>query len=196
MFLPYKDKAVIKMTPQEIQNKITSPLSDDDLKYYLGADINKQIITFSDLDNYLSIDDLLPKDRSYKIILIEEEKNRGHWVAIMKYNNTVEYFNSYGTKPTNDLNFVSSIKNKLLGQSKDLIKKILDDSLTKGYKVIYNTKRMQKIGPNINTCGRHIVCRLVAMTKLFYDLQEYINYIDQFKKKYNVDSDEVVAILI
>lgn len=196
MFLPYKDKAIIKLSPQEIMHKITTPLSDDDLKYYLGTDIKKQIITFSDLDNYESIDDLLPKDRSYKIILIEEEKNRGHWVAIMRYDKVIEYFNSYGTKPTNDLNFVGQIKNKLLGQSKDLIKSLLDNALHKGYKVIYNTKKFQKLGPNINTCGRHICCRLVAMTKLFYDLQEYINYIDQFKKKYNVDSDQVVAIII
>lgn len=196
MFLPYKDKAIIKLDPQEIQQKITLPLSDDDLKYYLGADVKKQIITFSDLDNYNTIENLLPKNRSYKIILIEEEKNRGHWVSIMRYDNTIEYFNSYGTKPTNDLNFVSTIKNKLLGQSKDLIKSLLDDALALGYKVIYNTKKFQKLGPNINTCGRHICCRLVAMTKLLYDLEQYINYIDQFKKKYNVDADQVVAIII
>jgi hypothetical protein len=196
MFTRYKDIAKIDITPEEINNRIISPLSDDDIKYYLGNDGLKNIITFSELDNYNSIDDLLPNNRSYKIILIEEEKNRGHWVTIMKYDKVIEYFNSYGTKPTNDINFISSFKNKLLGQSRDMIKNLLDDALNKKYKVIYNTKRMQRLGPNINTCGRHIVCRLVAMMKLFYDLYEYINYIDQFKKKYNVDSDQVVAILI
>jgi hypothetical protein len=54
----------------EIKRRIKTPLSDDDVdKYFDGH--KTEIMKYSDLENYDSIDELLPKPFDYKIILIE-----------------------------------------------------------------------------------------------------------------------------
>lgn len=182
----------------EVKSRLGYSLSDSDLKTYLGSDIDNHIIKYSELNKYNDIEELLPNNRSFKIILIESEYNKGHWVCIMRYidnNNidTIEFFNSYGNKPLSELNFVKSCVNFLLGQHSDLLKKLLDKS---DKRIIYNKKRFQKYSSKINTCGKHVVCRLIAMTKLYFDLDDYINYFETAKDFYDADSDIVVSILI
>jgi hypothetical protein len=182
----------------EVKSRLNQSLSDADLRGYLGDDIDKHIIKYSELINYKNIEELLPHNRSYKIILIETEFNKGHWVCIMRYKNkrgidTIEFFNSYGNKPLSELSFVKSCANFLLGQNSNLLKKLLD---TTDKHIIYNKKRFQKYSNKINTCGKHVVCRLIAMTKLFFDLEDYIDYIEKAKKFYNADSDIVVSLFI
>ena len=69
---------------QEIKERLNHSLTDADLRAYLGKDVDKHIIKYSELVNYPSITDLLTKDRSYKIILVESEFNSGHWVCLMR----------------------------------------------------------------------------------------------------------------
>jgi len=182
----------------EVKSRLGYSLSDSDLKTYLGSDIDNHIIKYSELNKYNDIDELLPNNRSFKIILIESEYNKGHWVCIMRYidkNNidTIEFFNSYGNKPLSELNFVKSCVNFLLGQHSDLLKKLLDKS---NKRIIYNKKRFQKYSNKINTCGRHVVSRIISMKKLMMDLDEYIDYMEKAKEFYDADSDIVVSIFI
>jgi len=180
----------------EINNKIEEPLTDSDLIYFLGKNVKDNIIKFSDLENYKSIEKLLPTDRSYKIILIENTHNVGHWVVILRYDKTIEYFNSYGTNPINDLNYVENNNNIVLNQSKQYIKKLLNDAINKNYIVIYNKKRFQKLKSSINTCGRHVVSRIIAMTKLNLDLEKYINLLDKYKRKYKITYDQAITLIV
>lgn len=182
----------------EVKNRLGHSLSDADLRAYLGDDIDKHIIKYSELNNYNSIEELLPNNRSFKIILIETEYNKGHWVCVMRYKDkkdidTIEFFNSYGNKPLTELNFVKSCTNFLLGQHSDLLKRLLDKS---NKRIIYNKKRFQKYSNKINTCGRHVVSRIIGMNKLMMDLEEYINYMEKAKEFYDADSDIVVSIFI
>lgn len=182
----------------EVRSRLNQSLTDADLRGYLGEDVDKHIIKYSELNNYRTIDELLPYNRSYKIILIETEYNKGHWVCIMRYKDkhgedTIEFFNSYGNKPLSELSFVKSCVNFLLGQNSDLLKRLLDRT---DKRVIYNKKRFQKYSNKINTCGKHVVCRIIAMTKLFFDLEDYINYIERAKEFYDADSDIVVSLFI
>jgi hypothetical protein len=184
----------------EIRHRIMNMISDEDIKRYLGVEGHKNIIKYSELDNYKSIDKFLPKIYDYKIILIESQQNAGHWVIILKYKNkdnkiVIEYFNSYGMKPEADLSYVGSAMNKVLGNDKDNLKELLNDATSKGYEVIYNKKRFQSSNKKVNTCGRWSILRIIMMKHYKMNLEEFIDFITQLKKKYKVEADIVCAML-
>ncbi len=186
---------------EEIKRRITEMISDDDIEKYLGKEGHNNIIKYNQLKNYNSIDKLLPKINSYKIILIESQQNTGHWILILKYKNKdkktiIEYYNSYGMKPEADLNYIGSTMNKMLGNGRDDLNILLDDAKNKGYEVIYNKKRFQSSNKKVNTCGRWVLNRIIMATKFKMDLYEYIDFIEELKDKYDTEADIVVAMLM
>ena len=48
--------------------------------------------------------------------MIENEYNSGHWALLLRYNNTIEWFNSYGTFPSEELDFISHQQKAILNQ--------------------------------------------------------------------------------
>ena len=96
----------------EIKQRISKPLTDGDLERITGIKPD-DIIKYSDLKNFQTLGELLPNDKSYKVILIEDKYNSGHWVAIMKYGKTIEYFNSYGAKWDTDWKFINKMIKKV-----------------------------------------------------------------------------------
>jgi hypothetical protein len=92
------------MTPiEEIERK---SLSDSDIKKVLGR--NCKIIKYSQLSKYSDLEQLLPKNKDYIVVLIENSPNVGHWRALLKYNNILEWFDSYGVHPEGQLSFIPS----------------------------------------------------------------------------------------
>jgi hypothetical protein len=67
--------------------------SNQDIKNYLGNDT--KIFEYKDLNNYNSIDEILPNEKDFCIILIETKQRSGHWTALMKYSGLLEFFDSY-----------------------------------------------------------------------------------------------------
>lgn len=181
---------------QALKARLEYPLSDSDIETYLGKKV--EIINYSQLKNYKHIDELLPTDFSYVIILIELEPRVGHWVTLMKYplihknkkKTIIEYFNSYGFKPNYEMKFLD----RLLGQKKKYLTKLLNNN---DYDVIYNNVPFQSIDDqNSNTCGRHVISRIIAMNKLFKSLPEYIVMMNKLQKKYNLPYDLLISLLI
>ena len=82
-------------------------MDDNNIRFYLGK--NARILTYNELSKYKSIDKLLPKHKSYFILLypVGSEFN-GHWVCMTRYDKTLEYFSSYGTKPDIEFNWPTS----------------------------------------------------------------------------------------
>jgi len=189
---PYQDKELIK-------ERLSSFISDADIEKYLDKEGIDNIIKYSDLKNYNNIDDLIPDEEGYKIILIENKLDSGHWVVLLKYKiddkPTIEWFNSYGFKPSVDLNFISYYMNKLLGQGYDDLNNILNNSTDK-YDIIYNKKRFQANVPNINTCGRWILNRIIMFKHFKMDLYEYIDFIEQLQKEYDYPTDIIVCMMM
>lgn len=187
-----------KIPFDDMKRRITEMISDDDLIRYLGDEVKDKIVKYADLSNYKTINELLPKLNDYRIILIESEQNNGHWVCLLKYKindkPVIEYFNSYGMKMGTDLNFISSLMNRLLGQGKNDLDKLLDTAKD-DIEIIYNKKRFQSNNNKVNTCGRHTLLRIIMMKHYGMDLYEYIDFIDQLKEKYNMEADIVVASL-
>ena len=183
----------IDMLPdEEIKRRLVTPLSDDDVdKYFEGH--KTEIMKYSDLENYNSIDDLLPKPFDYKIILIETKYNQGHWVLLMKRNNTIEYFNSYGVNADIQKNSLNKLMNKMLGQKEDYVMRLIRKSKKK---YVINNIPFQNKNPKIATCGRWCIIRILTAEKTGMDLTDFTRYILNNCDKMNISPDMVVCMFV
>ena len=88
---------------EHYETQLGKMFSDGDFKRYFGDD---KVIKYSDLSNYSTINELLPLEKDFRVILVESKYNEGHWVALLKYGDIIEWWNSYGTKPEYDFKFI------------------------------------------------------------------------------------------
>ena len=167
------------MTETEIQNRISKPMSNEDLEKYLSVKPS-DIMKYADLSNYQTIEQLLPKDGDFQIILIEDKQNSGHWVSVARYGKTIEYFNSYGSKYDTDFRFIPRIVSIILGQNTSDLTRLFKQAEKDGFKVVWNKKRLQKLSPDIQTCGRHVVFRR-HLAQMGYTLPEYQDKIEKLR---------------
>lgn len=181
----------------ELKLLIKTPLTDDDLNRFLGIKNKNKILKYSELAKYNDMNDLLPKDKSYIIILIEYEKNTGHWICLLRYNKVIEIFNSFGTKHDDD-DFVNSDEiNNYLGQSALFLNKLIEDEIKdKEFEIVYNKIQFQEKSKHINTCGRHIVNRIICMKYYDMTLKDYIKFMKDTKIKTKLNYDEIVSEII
>jgi hypothetical protein len=164
------------MDIQRLQELTNIPLTNEDLEKTIGVK-PEDIILYKNLANYSSIDELLPNNTDFKIILLEWERNKGHWVVLYKLNNNYFYFNSYGNKYDNDLNVLSRCMRRILGEDTAQITRLLG-----GKNCEWSKRRFQK--GNTQTCGRWCVMR-VSMLKMGFNQKEFEKYLDTLK--YNLD---------
>jgi hypothetical protein len=179
---------------QEIKAREQTPMSDADLERYTGVKA-QDVIKYSQLRDYGTMNDLLPLDKSFRIILIEIQQNNGHWVAIMRYGKTIEYFNSYGVQWDTDWKFVSRIMRIILGETSNEMTRLMKSAQDEGFHTIYNQKDFQKRSKSIQTCGRWCVFRIELM-KMGYNLQDFIAFVEEQKKKLKRSYDFVVSKFI
>ena len=177
---------------KSIEKIIRTPMSDSDIKYWLGK--KAPIIEYSKLKNINAIEELLPKDKSFVVLLLERVKNNGHWCGIMRYGNIIEYFDPYGLKISSELDLNSEKKNEELGQEQKWLNNLLTESIGR-WNIIYNKFDFQKLNNNIMTCGRWTCLRILKMQE-GYDLNKFINYIKELKKKTGKPLDYIVSSLI
>ena len=151
-------------------------LSTDDIT----NNIKCNLIRYSDIKKYNSIDDMLINDRC--VILYETTKNKGHWTCIYKYKNTIYFFDSYGNNHEEQFNFIPKNINKALKQDHQRLTELLYKSK---YRVEYNETQLQQFKEGINTCGRWVLIRM---------LYPHIS-VDDFKKLFLSKSkkpDEII----
>lgn len=177
-----------------IHERMKQFISNEDIAKYLGSEANDKIIKYGDIDNYTNIDDLLGNN-DYIIILIESEINVGHWVCLLKYNNIIEYFNSYGEKPSYEIDFIDNRINKMLDQDDRYLNDLLNKSKNK-YNIIYNKEKLQKLDNNIATCGKFVLMRIITFLFYKFDLNNFLIFIEKLKDHYNLTSDELITLLI
>lgn len=167
-----------------------SPIDNFQISKYLGNDT--KIIKYSELINYNSIEELLPKDLDYVVILIESSYNEGHWVCVARINNTIEFFDPYNVYPDEELKWVVKSLRKELGVDEPLLSDLFDKTIKE---VFYNEVKFQSYKNEINTCGRHVINRLIKL-KEGMDLNEYQDWMKKIKDRYNISYDEIVSKLI
>ena len=179
-----KDKLI-----EYYKTELSKMFSDDDFKRFFGN--YPTVVKYSELNEYENINDLLPNDKDFKIILIESKYNSGHWTALLKYKNIIEYFNSYGTKPEYDFKFIPTRIKHLLGQGGNQLAKLLRTK-SPNQQIYYNKKRFQQIDDNVSTCGRWVIARILSM-KMGYELDDFIQKVEDKCEETGKPSDILVC---
>ena len=123
------------------------------------------MILYSDLDKYKSIGQLLPRNKTFKIILIRDTPYSGHFVVILRYKKIIEWFDSYGFKPGAELDYM--MVNNKLDQTKSELINLLRDAQKKGFQIFYNNKDYQYSTDykTISLCGRYCSLRVIMLLK-------------------------------
>jgi hypothetical protein len=176
-----------------VTERIKYPLSDADVERYFGSGVNSEVIKYSELANYNTIDELLPKAFDFRIILVEQAPQTGHWVLLMKYGNTIENFDSYGYGIEKQKNFMTRMINKSLGQDKNYLTKLIARS---PYKYVVNKHQFQANGDDVNTCGRWTILRIITAKDLFMNLDEFTNMIKKASAQLKMPPDVLVTLWI
>ena len=116
------------------------------------------IIMYDDLtidDNILKV--IGPTNRPILLFPTEAGSVNGHYLCLIYYKDikTLLHFDSYGLDVTEELRYSTSrhVKRNALGYLYNKLRAY-------GIKVIFNTYRFQQMQNGMNTCGRHVACRL------------------------------------
>jgi hypothetical protein len=159
-------------------------ISDTELKYYLPSVIIK---TYPELEHINDIEELLPKNGSYFILLYLDTTNSGHWTTLKRFNNDIQYFCSYGTYPDKQMNWYGKELREKLGETELYLTKLLNKTKLN---VNYNDIDYQnKDNFDIVTCGRHCI----NFIKSKKDLKQYFKMMSKLKKDSGKDYDELVS---
>ena len=167
------------------KNDISYALSDSDMMRLLHNKCN--IMEYGQLYNYNSLDDVLGKFKTC-IILYNTSTKIGHWTCIfLRKDNILEFFDPYGIIIDNEIKgtFMDPewIKNYYRDGEKRLSHLIIN---SKYNSIEYNNYNIQSKDKGINTCGRHVVCRL---WNKHLSLDDYYNIIQLY------NPDELVVEL-
>ncbi len=185
------------ITPKETKEIKNKPMSNVDIKYYYP---HAKIIEVSKLGEYTHIDELLPRNGSYVILLYESSPHSGHWVLLAKYDGLIEYFDSYATitdkfgfKTSIDapLSWVKDHENHALGNKPYLTSLLLNS----GYPIVYNAFDFQHHSNNISTCGRWVCYRLKCIKDHNMSLLRFIRMVQAIKEKTGRTYDDLISEL-
>lgn len=182
------------LEPDYIPDNLAEYTSEEDIIGYLGGQV--QIKTYSELGDAASLYELVPNKTGTCILLIETEPNTGHWVALLKYGNVVEFFNSYGDPPGYEVALIPKEINEELDQSSRDILDILDQEYQRGKEVIYNKVKLQQISRDIGTCGKHCILRGLMLKYYGMGLGQYLKFISHMCSRLGVNADGLVTLLI
>lgn len=180
-----------------IKARISKPMTDSDLEKYTGVK-PEDIIKYSDLKNFAKITDLLPEKKDFRIILIEDKYNSGHWVCVMRNDKTIQYFNSYGAKYDYEWKFINRMIRVCLGEDTNEMTRLMEQAEADGFNTSYNKYRFQKLANSVQTCGRWVIFRIETF-KMGYNNDQFKELVDKLKANSDketggsVSSDFVVA---
>jgi hypothetical protein len=166
-------------------------LSDKAILDLLDGHVN--IVLYPNLYKYSNIDEVLGPYEAC-ILLYEAKPKYGHWCALIKIdNNTIEFFDPYGTAstggwPDDNLNMIPPDFAKLTNQETPYLSLLM---MRSPYNLSYNEFQFQKRIKDVRTCGRHCVFRVMNKDMSLY---EYKDFMDDLCNEFDTDYDGVVTI--
>lgn len=128
------------------------------------------VLTYSDLKSMSDgqFSSLLPM-----IVLYEVCDEYGHWICVFKNDEGINFFDSLGIIPDDELDLFEN------GYKPLLLKLIYNHSIKNNIDIIYNHRCLQKNKPYINTCGRYCILRL-KFKDMYND--DFLSLFDKAKK--------------
>ena len=106
-----------------ITKLIHNALSDADIHRILGEDA--KTIQYSELSQFNDLDELLPDEKDYCIVLYEDSPGKGHWAGLCKCNGVFEHFDSYGMRPDSELKWLNMRQRQSLGETTPYLNNLL-----------------------------------------------------------------------
>jgi hypothetical protein len=165
-----------------------TPLTDTDIRQWLP---DCKILEYDWLENYESIDDLLPTERDYCFILYERENHVGHWICVMRNNKNIYHFDSFGLKPDANLNWISKDKRKELNCLTPYLSRLYTG--IPRYKIHWNQTKYQR--DDANTCGRWCILRILYFLAQQCDENGFKNWVQKWKSKGQRNDDFVLSVI-
>jgi hypothetical protein len=187
--LPPQDALESKKDNPVVEEIIEEPMDDGDIRSYFP---NAKIIRYSSLAKMSDIEQLLPRDKTYAFLLYEDSPGSGHWVVVLRYGTTIEFFCSYGSKIDGPLRWYNPKDNVMLGQNKPYLSLLLKKA-DKKFKAIHNAVPFQSSKHGVATCGAWDVMRVNQLVNHNQDLHEFQSYMEDVKKETGLTYDEIVA---
>jgi hypothetical protein len=178
-----KDKAI-----EKYKMELKKMVSEDDFVRNFGLGVKNKILKYSELENYNTIDQLIPDQDDFRIILLESEPSVGHWVCLIRRGDTLEFFDSYGKTHKGEMKYIPKFINRMLNQKDEYLTRIMKSSKNP----IYSTLKLQNNNPDVCTCGRHVIARILC-SKAGYDLTDYGKLIKKECKNRGFPSDILVC---
>lgn len=168
----------------KVKKEIGISLSNFEISKALNNDA--EILKYSELSEFSNIKDAFRK-KKFLILLYETSENYGHWCCLfMRDRNTIEFFDSYGIMPDDELKF---IRESFRIENGSLFPHLTFLLLESNFKIEYNNHKFQRKSTNkskISTCGRWVIVRCV-LHKLTID-----QFAEMFLRK---NSDELITKL-
>lgn len=140
-------------------------LSDNDINNFLNSiSCYRSIILYGDIKKgqmMKSIKDWINGDRYPIVINYLTKENYGHWVCLFQNEEGINFFDSYGNAPDDHLawNIGKKFRKESGEDNAYLCQFILD--IMGHDKFVYNDYDFQKRSPNVSTCGRWVLFRLM-----------------------------------
>lgn len=156
-------------------------LSDDDIRSLLGGNI--EITPYPKIKDAQNIGELFDSRGRAIIFYPQQSENVGHWTAMIRDGRHIEFFDPYGEPPDAQKDGLSKNQLERMRMEHPDLTRLLEDS---GCRVIFNKVQLQKLANDVQTCGRHCVCRL-----LYYRLP--IGKYRQMIQKTGMTPDEFVV---
>jgi hypothetical protein len=179
---------------EEINQVMEEPLDDSEIRFYLP---DAKILKYSELAKYRNINELLPENKDYAIILYLDEVNKGHWTAVLKYDNKIEMFDPYGTKQLDQqLNWVPCAQRIKLKVAIPYMTRLFNTIKAPQKGVLSTIEYQDDKKSNNNSCGKHCVYRILKLLNNNMSIDQYYNHMKDLRKKYNLTYDEIVSTYI
>lgn len=126
---------------------------------------------------------------------IKGDNTVGHWVALVldNKNKTANFFDSYGRFPDDSLEFISEKYRIETDQNQRDIGEFMYNLAEEGYELRYNDKQYQKIGYNINTCGRWVSTFIIFINKGGKE-ENFEQFINKMKNIFSIKMNDKLIV--
>jgi len=138
-----------------------------------------KVMTYPELNRYNDINEVFGTGNKIALLYVNQQSPSGtvgHWTTLIKRGGEIEASDPYNFEPDEQF---EHIKGNVDGQKRGQLSKMLLRYHNKGGRVLYNEDRVQKMSPDVSTCGRHAGMRLYFHK---VPLTEYQNQLDRIKK--------------
>jgi len=152
-----------------------------------------KIIEYKDFYKVKSLLKLLPSNKLSFLIIYFNTGVGGHWTLLVRTNNILSYFDSYGMRPDSELQLIPPDVRQENNENHQLTN-LLNNMISNGFTLTYNQHKFQKFENGINTCGKYVVSIMELFLKGM-NLHGATQYLHSVSVQLNKSPDEIVNMI-